>query len=255
MTTASGWFLWYEILTDDVAATIAFYSELFGWRTEPYPGSDPPYTVLKVGDRGIGGLMQLPEAARKMGAAAHWLGYLGSADVDATARRATAQGATVVTPPTDIPQVGRWCLLQDPQGVSFALLAPIGPEGTPLASQPGDFSWNELVTSDADAGIRFYTELFGWQRTQTMDMGPLGPYHLFMTHELQGGGVFNKPAEMPAPPHWLYYVQVADLDATVARTARLGGQVLNGPEEVPGGDRVAQCLDSRGAAFGLHWKK
>jgi len=64
--------------------------------------------------------------------------------------------------------------------------------------------------------------------------------------------MWNKPVDMPAPPHWLYYAHLDDLDAALERVKRAGGQVVNGPMEVPGGDRVAQILDPQGAMFALH---
>lgn len=67
--------------------------------------------------------------------------------------------------------------------------------------------------------------------------------------------MFNKPAEMPGPPFWLYYIMVPDVKAVVEKIKGLGGQILNGPMEVPGGDLIAQCLDPQGAAFAIHSKK
>ena len=58
-----------------------------------------------------------------------------------------------------------------------------------------------------------------------------------------------------AMPHWLAYVTVPDVEAVAAKVTALGGQVLNGPMDVPGGDTIAQCLDPQGAAFALHLKK
>jgi hypothetical protein len=67
------------------------------------------------------------------------------------------------------------------------------------------------------------------------------------------GGMFNRSPTMP-PPNWLSYVRVGDVKSSVGRVKELGGTVLNGPMEVPGGDWVAQCLDPQGAAFALHTK-
>ena len=66
------------------------------------------------------------------------------------------------------------------------------------------------------------------------------------------GGIFVKPPEMPAPPHWLFYIRVVDISATIDAVNAHGGKVLNGPMEVPGGDLVAQCMDPQGAAFAIH---
>jgi hypothetical protein len=69
------------------------------------------------------------------------------------------------------------------------------------------------------------------------------------------GGMFNKTPEMPAPPHWLYYVRVDDVDRVAGEVPKAGGTVLNGPMDVPGGDRIAQCMDPQGAAFAIHHTK
>jgi predicted enzyme related to lactoylglutathione lyase len=69
------------------------------------------------------------------------------------------------------------------------------------------------------------------------------------------GGIFRKPAEMPGPPAWLHYARVADVNAAVEAVKQQGGQVLNGPMEVPGGDWVAQILDPQGGPTAVHQVK
>ncbi len=256
MTTYRGAFLWYEVMTSDVAGARAFYTELLGWGTQGWDNGEGEYTMFTVEGKPIGGLMELPEEAKKMGAPPHWMGYTGTPDVDATTAQASKLGAKILVPPMDIPKVGRWSLIQDPQGAMLAAFKPAEAPAAPLpAPEVGQISWHELATTDAEAAWKFYEALYGWKRTQTMDMGPMGPYHLFMASEHQGGGVFNKPKDMPAPSHWLFYARVADLEKTLQRCPSLGGKVLHGPEEVPGGDRVAQCADPQGAHFAVHWKK
>ena len=122
----------------------------------------------------------------------------------------------------------------------------------------GGFSWHELVTTDHEAAFAFYSEVFGWEKTEAMDMGEMGIYQMYgppTGDAFSYGGMYNKPAEMPAPPHWLYYIMVPDIHAATAKVAELGGQILNGPMEVPDGDMIAQCLDPQGAVFALHAKK
>jgi predicted enzyme related to lactoylglutathione lyase len=87
-----------------------------------------------------------------------------------------------------------------------------------------------------------------------MDMGPGGIYQIYGQGGAPLGGMFNKPDEMPGPPMWLYYVSVDDVNIAVERVVELGGQVLNGPMEVPDGDLIAQCVDPQGALFALHSK-
>ncbi len=85
-------------------------------------------------------------------------------------------------------------------------------------------------------------------------MGPGGIYQIYGHKGAPLGGMFNKPDEMPGPPMWLYYVSVDDVNQSVEKVTALGGQVLNGPMEVPGGDLIAQCVDPQGALFALHSK-
>lgn len=108
---------WFETLTSDVARATTFYSGLFGWTPEVMAMPDAPYTVFKLGDAPVAGLMQiLPgmEAARP-----HWGTYFTVNNVDETAGEAAALGATVCVPPRDIPGVGRFCGITSPQGVVF----------------------------------------------------------------------------------------------------------------------------------------
>jgi predicted enzyme related to lactoylglutathione lyase len=118
----------------------------------------------------------------------------------------------------------------------------------------GDVSWHELYTTDLDAAFAFYQKMFGWAEASTMDMGEHGRYVMFGRGGAHMyGGMMKRPSD-ELPPSWTPYIRVADVDAAVAAVRDNGGQVLNGPMEVPGGDRVAQCLDPLGGAFGVHQK-
>lgn len=113
-----GSFGWCELLTNNVEAAKTFYAELFGWSMEPFPGM--PYTVIKNGDTGIGGIMELPP--HMAGAPPCWGTYVTVADVDATAQKAQALGATTIVPLTDIPEVGRFYVFRDPQGAVISAI-------------------------------------------------------------------------------------------------------------------------------------
>lgn len=258
-----GHFVWYELMTTDPAAAQGFYSAVTGWGTAPFEGMEPPYTMWMRGEVPLGGVTELPAPARQegaplrdAGAPSHWLASISTGDVDAAAERTRALGGSVRMPPMDIPQVGRYAVLVDPQGAQFAVYkssqqAPAGDR----EAEPGEFSWHELATTDHRAAFAFYSDLFGWVKTSEFDMGEAGIYQMYGRREdLPLGGMFDKPAEMPGPPAWVLYVRVPGLDRAVATVSERGGQVVNGPMEVPGGDRIAQCLDPQGALFALHEK-
>jgi len=120
----------------------------------------------------------------------------------------------------------------------------------------GAASWHELMTTDAAAAMKFYSEIFGWRPSETMDMGAMGTYHMFNRPHGMIGGMMNKPPEMAnVPPHWMIYFRVPDINAATERIKANGGKILNGPMEVPGGDWVVNAIDPQGAAFSLHAKK
>lgn len=110
-----GSFSWNELATTDTTAALEFYTKLFGWNTEVMHMEFMDYTVLKVGDRMVGGVMQAPA-----GAPVAWTGYVTVDDIDETARLAESLGGKICIPPTDIPNVGRFAILCDPQGAIIA---------------------------------------------------------------------------------------------------------------------------------------
>jgi predicted enzyme related to lactoylglutathione lyase len=209
-----------------------------------------------VNDKGpMGGILAMPDDAKAAGAPQHWLAYISTPDVDKTVARASERGAQVCVPSTDL-DVGRFAVLADPQGAGFAVYAPKQPgEDTAFAPAVGDASWHELLTTDYESALGFYGDLFGWEKTGSMDMGEAGTYQMYGRRGDTLGGMFNKNPDMPGSPHWLVYFKVGDVAERIGRITTLGGQILNGPLEVPGGDLIAQCLDPQGGVFAIHSAK
>src|SRR3954464_12155051 len=114
-------FVWHELMTTDADAAEAFYRDVVGWRTQDAGMPGMRYTILSVGEAGVGGIMTLPPDACAAGARPGWIGYVGVDDVDAYAQRVKAAGGTVHKPPADIPGVGRFAVVADPQGANFVL--------------------------------------------------------------------------------------------------------------------------------------
>ncbi len=253
-----GRFVWYELMTTDPKAAEGFYTKVVGWGTRPYPGMEPPYTTWMKGEAPVGGLMAIPPEARAGGAPPNWMMYVGVPDANATVEQAKSLGGKVEAGPTQIPNVGRFAVLSDPQGAVFAVLQPEPPGEGAMPEGPAevlDFSWRELATTDAAGAVSFYTTLFGWEKQNASEMGGLGLYQEFGRAGAPLGGIYTKPKDMIAPPHWLLYTRVPDIQAAVETATSQGGKLLNGPMEIPGGDRVAQLADPQGALFALHQTK
>lgn len=249
--TPLGRFCWFDLMTTDPDAAPDFYGQVAGWRAEEWDGGPEPYTMWMNGEAPVDGVMELPEEAAQAGAPPHWLVYVSTPDVKGTTAKAKELGATVLAE-IEVPTVGEIVVMSDPQGAVFAVFQPSG--DTPGHDGPpamGEFSWHELATDGWEGAWSFYSELFGWEKTDAMEVGDMGTYQMYGRGAHPLGGMWNRPAEMPACC-WLFYVRVPDVAVAAERVKELGGQVLRGPMEVLGGDWVAQCMDPQGAAFAVH---
>ena len=252
MPLSRGRFVWYELMTTDTDAAKAFYGKVVGWGAQPAPVPGMPYTLLTAEGIPVAGLMPQPEEVKKRGAPPSWLGYVGVENVDAAAAEATRLGATVHVGPSDIPNVGRFAVLLDPQQAAFALFQPASPgdESPQGLTKPGRVGWHELLASDWPKAFAFYSALFGWEKGDAVDLGAMGTYQLFAIEGERAGGMFNKPPVVPHP-FWLYYFNVGAIDAAAQRVRDAGGKITNGPMEVPGGSWILQGIDPQGAMFAL----
>ncbi|HEY8165589.1 MAG TPA: VOC family protein [Gemmatimonadaceae bacterium] len=254
MADTDGRFVWYELLTSDTSGAKKFYPAVTGWGTQPF-GSDGSYEMWTNKGSPMGGMMNISEEQKKRGIPPHWLPYIGVSNVDDTTARAGKLGAKTLVPPTDIPDVGRFSVIADPQGAVFGIVSSNNPMKADFSPEVGEFSWHELTTDDHVAAFDFYSKLFGWTKTSEFDMGAMGIYQMYGKNNETYGGMFNKTPEMKMPPVWVCYVRVNDVNAAADAIKKGGGQVINGPMEVPGGDWIAQATDPQGAFFAVHQKK
>lgn len=252
MANPHGSFIWYELLTSDPDAASAFYGAVVGWSVRPSGQAGMDYRLFKASASDVAGLMKLPEPAAQAGTPPLWVGYIGVRDVDATVAAIEASGGTVHMPPMDLPDVGRFAFVSDPQGATFYVMRGASDEASDAFApkQRGHCAWHELHTSNWEAALSFYAKHFDWTVADKMDMGPMGTYLLFKAggDEL-AGGMMNSP-NFPRPL-WLYYFNVDDIDAAEQRLTKHGGKLLHGPAEVPGGDFMIQATDPQGALFAL----
>ena len=114
-------FCWHELMTRDVPAARKFYCELLGWTTEEMDmGEMGKYTMFKKGEEQIAGMMAM-EGDDWKDVPPHWMNYIAVDDVDAAAARVTELGGSICVPPTDIPDIGRFSVIQDPTGGTISL--------------------------------------------------------------------------------------------------------------------------------------
>ena len=246
--------LWFELMTTDMKAAEAFYRPVVGWTAVPFEGSPQPYSMFtRSGEVPVAGFMTKPD---EVDAPPFWAMYIGVPALEDAAAHVKRLGGREMSPVIEVPDIGRMQMMTDPQGAAFYIYEPAStdqpPEGAP---DVGEASWLELMTTDVPAAMTFYNDVFGWQPSEAMDMGELGTYQMFNRPHGMIGGMMNKPPELAAvPPNWQIYFRVPDINAAVERIKANGGQILNGPMEVPGGDWIVNAMDPQGAAFSLHAK-
>jgi predicted enzyme related to lactoylglutathione lyase len=251
-------FVWRELMTTDVGKAVQFYTRLFGWKAEEMDmGGGMKYTMFKKGDKQVGGAYkQMPE---QKNIPSNWLGYVSVENVDAASDKASSLGGKIMMPPADIPNVGRFSVVMDPQQAAIALFrGAMDQQPQTTGKTPnGEWCWAELMTRDISAARKFYTQLFGWAYNEH-DMGPMGMYTLWKTPgtekdpQVPGlGGMMAMEKSAPYPPHWLQYVESDDVDGTCKRAKELGAQVHMEPMDIPNIGRFAVLSDPTGAAFAL----
>ncbi len=253
MTLSTGHPIWFDLSTPDAGAAAAFYERVFAWTTRTSPAAEHGgYILASAADGdGIAGLMTPPP-----GAPSHdgWSVYFLSLDLAATLATAGELGGTVAFGPMDIPHVGRFAVVLDPQGIPFSVMQPDAEDpARPFKQAPdaqGHAVWIELATPDPDAAFAFYGGLFGWSKEGAMPMGEMGEYAFFGAGEARPGAVMSSTLTR-APAHWNSYFLVADIDAAIATAEAEGGKLIQGPDPIPGGDYSANIVDPHGHQVGI----
>jgi predicted enzyme related to lactoylglutathione lyase len=231
-----GTFSWSELVTSDADAAKDFYTGLLGWSYDDQPlGEGQVYSMAELGGATVAALFASSEQPP------HWNCYVTVASADETAAKAGELGGNVIAEPFDVMTAGRMAVLSDPTGGILSVWEAREHIGASLVNTPGALAWNDLVTADPDTAAGFYGELFGWT-FQSMSE----EYRVIRNGETSNGGMFKQDG----PSAWLPYFAHASVHAAIAQIGELGGQVFNGPVDLPNGT-FAVVSDPQGAVFAV----
>ena len=247
MQNREGTPIWYELMTKDPDAAQEFYGSVMGWTFEAMPGGlERDYRIASFGGTDVGGIMLTPGHAQGMPDT--WFMYVGVEDVDASTGKVRSLGGRVDIEPTDIPGVGRFSFVADPQGALFYLMRGDSDEPSKAFSgnETGHCVWNELVTSDQKAALVFYGKLFGWQHGGAMPMGEAGDY-TFINHGGEKIGAVMNAKEKDRTPYWNFALRVGVIDTAKSAIEKAGGRVRKGPLELPDDNWLILADDCNGA--------
>lgn len=236
---------WVELSTSDVPAAQRFYAALFGWRSETDPRPEAGgYTMARIGEDAVAALT--PSYRPEQPPA--WTVSFATEDTDATIEAVRSAGGTPLIGPMDVFDLGRFAVVADPSGAVFSLWQARAFAGASRFGEPGTLGWAELRTPDPAGALAFYPAVFGWTGNASEQ------YTHWGVNGADFGGMMamGEGEGLEAPPHWLPYFAVTDVE-TVAGTARTaGGGTLMPPMRLPSGRSIAVLRDPQGAAFGIH---
>jgi predicted enzyme related to lactoylglutathione lyase len=260
---------WVDTSQPDPEAAVAFYSALFGWEFEDVmpPGAPGKYFIARIRGRDVAAVGSQPEGAPP---AALWNTYVWVESADDAAARVSQAGGRVLTEPFDVSDAGRMAVFLDPEGAAFCVWQAKDHKGAQIVNEPGSLNFNGLNTRDTDGAKSFYRSVFGWKTLALgggTEMWSLPGYGEYL--EQSNPGLRKNMADSGAPagfedvvaainpiaddqpelpPHWSVTFAVDDADATAARAAELGGEVLAPPFDAPW-VRMTVIADPQGASF------
>jgi uncharacterized protein len=247
----NGVFCWVDLATTDVEGAKTFYGQLFGWEAEasPLPGG-MAYTTFRLDGLTVAGMGELNPEMQAQGAPPSWSSYVKHDDADAMAARIAEAGGTILVPPMDVPEEGRFLMAQDPTGAVFGVWQPRRHTGAERVNAPYSLVWNELQTRDVERAIQFYNQVFGWEESRREE----GYVGLAVEGRRQAGILPIGESRGNIPSNWAVYFLVEEVADTVRRAEGLGAEIHVPETALDERSSFAVLRDPQGAFFNVvHW--
>lgn len=239
-----GTFCWIELATHDANAARKFYSDLFGWSVNEVPmGENGFYYIAQKSGKDAAAFYEMMPDMRAAGVPPNWMTYVCVTNADKVAEEAKANGATLVSEPFDVYDMGRMCVIKDPQGAHFSIWEPKSHAGVGIRDEDNTLCWNELHANEPEVAKKFYSAL-GWGVKESPE------YTEWTVGGKSIGGMIQSHTPQ-FPSYWIPYFAVADCDATVAKAKAAGANLYVEPQDIPTVGRFAVLADPQGATFAV----
>jgi uncharacterized protein len=235
---------WIELGIPDLDRAMDFYHALFGWEYEVGPAETGHYTSCLLRGRRAAALMPNPDPDAT---SFWWNMYLATADCDATAKRVTDAGGTIVQAPMDVMDFGRMAIARDTAGAQFGLWQGRAHLGCEVVNEPGALVRNDLVTPTPEPARAFYAAVFGYTLDRNEDLPDFDFTFLRLPDGHEIGGIMGLAAAPSSS--WSTTFEVADTDAVVERATAAGG-TAGAPDDMLYG-RFATITDPFGTEFSV----
>ncbi len=260
---------WIDTSQPDPQAAVVFYGGLLGWDFEDVmpPESPGRYFIARLDGGDVAAVGSLPESAPP---AASWNTYIWVQSADETSSRVLDAGGRVLTDPFDVMQAGRMALCADPEGARFCIWQAKQHRGAQIVNEPGSLNFNTLNSRDFAGASSFYGTVFGWETLDLRGGERLWRLPGYGDHlQQRDPGLRERIAQSGGPkgfedvvaalspiadeqldvsPDWSVTIAVDDADATAARAAQLGGEIVVPPFDAPW-VRMTVITDPQGASF------
>jgi len=247
-THLPGKFVWADLFTTDPVAATKFYSGLFGWTANTITQDGKTYTVFSNGSRPVAGLAPRPPSNTKR--PSRWIAYIAVANMSSTLKLVAKAGGQVRADARDFPDRGVQAIVADNEGSTIGLLQSSSGDSADDEPKPGDWNWFELYVKQPQVVSAFYRQVINYEFAPDLRTERKNDF-LLSSGGLARAGVAPLPNREDAKPGWLGVVRVASIDESLARVAKLGGEVLVTPRAVEYESRFAIIADSTGGTVGL----
>lgn len=242
-----GKFIWADLVTDDVTAAHKFYTQLFGWSFHDMGG----YLIAANDERPLAGIFQRPRPPGREDAKPRWLGYLSVSSVDRAQNAVTKGGGRVLAAPAKFPKRGEQAVFADPEGALFGVMKSSSGDPEDWLPAPGDWIWVQLLSRNGRQAAEFYRGLADYEIVENSSANRLSDFVLTSKGYARATVRTIPPGQDQVRPTWLPFVRVKSVGESMAKAARLGGNVLLDPKPELLDGKIAVIADPTGAAIGL----
>jgi len=246
-------FVWFELHTPDAAASSWFYSKVFGWAADDVSSLGRPYLTLRSGNDAVAGILPKSIAAFEADKThPRWMGYIQVSDVQIYVARVKQAGGQVRRAIQEIPGLGRFAVVGDPENAAFVIYQPLFQGSDVNLRDVGAirFRWHDLICTNGSSQLKFYSSVFGWTKLGDSRTDASTKCQSFAIDGVPVGGMMH-PRTSDQEHGWVFNVDVMDMKTAIGRAVEAGGALIHEPFEIADGRRVAQCVDAQGIAFGM----
>ncbi|RDV25516.1 VOC family protein [Alteromonas aestuariivivens] len=230
--------VWHDLLSPQAQRSSDFLTQVLGWQVS----QTSPYATLRDANGTlVGGMFDSAEMGWPLNSGG-WLLSLQSIDLEATLKRITDNGGTIIKPPREYPDRGMSALVQDPQGAVFEVLEVVSSDASQSVNNQM-WTWHELVTSNPLLTASWYAKVFELQ-TSSMD----GNRHMLSKNGEPLATVSTNPFD-DTPNQWIPVVSVADFETTLQKVLEWGGRLTVRPNPDFANGNLALIQDPSGAAM------